>query len=89
MSSVCVTASLTHVGVASLCRTCPVSQGSGGGVLANEEEEHRAIEKRSIEQRSKPDKSTPAMLQTSRPPVLVAQQCCFGPKGFGLQSTLV
>lgn len=34
-----------------------------------------------------PDKSTPAMLQTSRPPVLVAQQCCFGPKGFGLQST--
>lgn len=43
-----------HVGVASLCRTCPVSQGSGGGVLANEEEEHRAIEKRSIEQRSKP-----------------------------------
>lgn len=26
------------------------------------------------------------MLQTSRPPVLVAQQCCFGPKGFGLQS---
>ena len=45
---------IPHVGVASLCRTCPVSQGSGGGVLANDEEEHRAIENLSIEQRSKP-----------------------------------
>ena len=53
---VCVYVYVPHVGVASLCRTCPVSQGSGGGVFANDEEEHRAIENRSIEQRSKPAK---------------------------------
>lgn len=53
---VCIYIYVPHVGVASLCRTCPVSQGSGGGVLANDEEEHRAIENRSIEQRSKPAK---------------------------------
>lgn len=31
-----------------------------------------------------PDRSTPAMLQTSKPPVLVAQQCCFVPNGLDL-----
>lgn len=40
---------------ASLCVTCPVSQGSGGGVFANDNEEQRAIEHRSIEQRSRPE----------------------------------
>jgi len=36
---------------------CPVSQGSGGGVFANDNEEQRAIEHRSIEQCSKPGSS--------------------------------
>lgn len=45
-----------HVDAASPCAICPVSQGSGGGVFANDNEEQRAIEHRSIEQRSKPEK---------------------------------
>lgn len=47
-----------HVDATSPCVTCPVSQGSGGGVFANDNEEQRAIEHRSIEQRSKPEIKT-------------------------------
>lgn len=48
-----------HVDATSPCVTCPVSQGSGGGVFANDNEEQRAIEHRSIEQRSKPEIKDP------------------------------
>jgi hypothetical protein len=49
---------IPHVDAASPCATtCPVSQGSGGGVFVNDNEEQRAIEHRSIEQRSKPGSS--------------------------------
>lgn len=45
------------------CAMCPVSQGSGGGVFANDNEEQRAIEHRSIEQRSKPEKKSLRILE--------------------------
>lgn len=47
-----------HVDATSPCAMSPVSQGSGGGVFANDNEEQRAIEQRSIEQRSKPEKKS-------------------------------
>jgi len=57
-----------HVDAASPCAsTCPVSQGSGGGVFVNDNEEQRAIEHRSIEQRSKPGSSDRRM--TNKSPV--------------------
>jgi len=55
-----------HVDAASPCAsTCPVSQGSGGGVFVNDNEEQRAIEHRSIEQRSKPGSSDRRMTNKS------------------------
>lgn len=43
------------MGVTSPRIMCPVSHGSGDGLLAKDEDEHLAIEHRSIEQRSNPE----------------------------------
>lgn len=63
-----------HVDAVSLCVMCPVSQGSGGGVFANDNEEQRAIEHRSIEQRSKPEiKITMDILIALIMPLMIAR----------------
>lgn len=47
------------MGVTSLRIICPVSHGSGDGLLAKDVDEHLAMEHRSIEQRSNPETRVP------------------------------